>query len=288
MRWLVGLPPAGTTDPLTRAIAAQLSDRLGQRVYVENKAGANQTIAAREAAGAPADGYTLLSIGGPQVYTDATVPTIGRGLDPVIRMATQPMVIAGTAERPTPDLRSVLDAARAAPDAWSFASAGIGSSHHVVGAYLNLLAGTRITHVPYRGGGAAIQDAAAGHIPLIVIGVGPVVPHVAAGRMRAYAVTTARRVPALPDVPTMQELGFAGFDLAQWHGVAIRSGTPAPIIERLNSEMRAILDTPDLKRILEATASENGAGSSAEWGRFYTEDIARWTELMQRLDIAAQ
>lgn len=285
IRWVVGVPPAGSTDPLTRAIAAQLSERLGQKIIVENKTGGNQSIAARDVANSPADGYTLLSMGGPQVYEDATVPVIGRGLDPVIRMVTQPMILAGTAARPTPDLKAVLAAAKDRPDEWSFASAGNGSSHHVAGELLNTLAGTKITHVPYRGGGAAIQDASAGHIPLIVIGLGPVVPQITAGRMRGYALTTAKRFASLPDVPTLQELGFKDYDLAQWHGVAIKSGTPKAITDRLNKEMREILATPELRKLIETIGAENGAGMPEEWGAFYAADIAKWAKLMKQLNI---
>jgi tripartite-type tricarboxylate transporter receptor subunit TctC len=285
IRWVVGVPPAGSTDPLTRAIAAQLSERLGQKIIVENRTGGNQSIAARDVASAPADGYTLLSMGGPQVYVDATVPVIGRGLDPVIRMVTQPMIIAGSTGRATPDLKSVLAAAREKPAEWSFASAGHGSSQHVAGELLNMLAGTKITHVPYRGGGAAIQDASAGHIPLIVIGLGPVLPQIAEGKMRGYALTTNRRMASLPNVPTLQELGFKDYDLAQWHGVAIKTGTPKAITERLNKEMREILATPELRKLIEAIGAENGAGTPEEWGAFYAADIAKWAALMKQLDI---
>jgi len=285
IRWLIGLPPAGTTDPLTRAIAAQLSERLGQKIVIENKTGGLQTIAIREVANSFADGYTLLSLGGPQVYADKTVPVIGRGLDPVIRMVTQPMIIAGIASRPTPDLKAVIAAAKAKPEDWSYATAGYGSSHHVAGELLNAVAGTKILHVAYRGGGAAIQDATAGHVPLIVIGAGPVIPHIAAGKMRGYALTTSKRISSLPDVPTMQELGFADFDLAQWHGVAIKAGTPRAMTERFNSEMKAILATPELGKLMDSLGAENGAGSPEDWGAFYAADIAKYETLMKKLDI---
>jgi tripartite-type tricarboxylate transporter receptor subunit TctC len=285
IRWLIGLPPAGTTDPLTRAIAAQLSERLGQKIVIENKTGALQTIAAREVTGAPADGYTLLSIGGPQVYADKSFPVIGRGLDPVIRMVTQPMIVAGISSRPTPDLKHVIAAAKEKPDEWSYATAGYGSSHHVAGELLNSLAGTKMLHVAYRGGGAAIQDAAAGHVPLIVIGTGPVIPHIAAGKMRGYALTTAKRLASLPGVPTMQELGFTDFDLAQWHGVAIKAGTPRAITERFNSEIRAILATPELAKLMDTLGAENGAGTPEDWRTYYNSDIAKYETLMQKLGI---
>jgi tripartite-type tricarboxylate transporter receptor subunit TctC len=285
IRWLVGVPPAGSTDPLTRAIAEQLSRRLGQSIVVENKTGGNQSIAARDVASAPADGYTLLSMGGPQVYVDKTVPVIGAGLDPVIRMVMQPMIVAGTTSRPTADLKAVLAAAKEKPGEWSFASAGQGSSHHVAGELMNSMAGTSITHVPYRGGGQAIQDAAGGQVPLIVIGVGPVLPHIHSGRMRGYALTTATRLNSLPDVPTMAELGFAGYDLAQWHGVAIKAGTPKEITERLNKEMREILATPELLQLAARLGAVPAAGTTEEWGEFYKNDIAKWDALMKRLKI---
>lgn len=285
IRWLVGLPPAGTTDPLTRAVAAQLSERLGQKIVVENKPGGIQAIAAREVANSAADGYTLLSIGGPQVYADKTIPIIGRGLEPVIRLVTQPMIIAGISSRPTPDLKAVVAAAREKPAEWSYATAGYASSHHVAGELFNTMSNTGIVHVAYRGGGAAIADAAAGHIPLIVIGLGPVIPHLGNGTMRGYALTTARRAQSVPNVPTMQELGYKDFDLAQWHGVAIKSGTSRAIVERFNNEIRAILATPELIKLMSALGADNGAGTSEEWGAFYTADIAKWEGLMTKLGI---
>ncbi len=285
IRWLIGLPPAGTTDPLTRAIAAQLSERLGQKIVVENKTGGAQSIAAREVVNSAPDGYTLLSVGGPQVYSDKAIPIIGRGLDPVIRMVTQPMIIAGIASRPTPDLKAVVAAAKEKPAEWSYASAGYGSSHHVAGELFNSMSNTKIVHVAYRGGGAAIADAAAGHVPLIVIGLGPAVPHINSGLMRGYALTTAKRAQSVPTVPTMQELGYKDFDLAQWHGVALKSGTPRAITDRLNSEIRASLSTPELVKLMNVLGADNGVGTPEEWGTFFTADIAKWEGLMTKLGI---
>jgi tripartite-type tricarboxylate transporter receptor subunit TctC len=285
IRWVIGLAPAGTTDPLTRAIAPPLSQRIGQTIIVENKPGASQVVGARDVASSPADGYTLLSIGGPQLYSDNAVPIVGRGLDPLIRMATQPMIIAGTTSRPTPDLKAVIAAAKANPGDWAYASAGYGSSQHVAGELLNSVAGTKILHVPYKGGGAAVKDAAAGHVPLIVVGVGPILPFIKSGAMRGYALTTAKRMASLPDIPTMEELGFQDFDLAQWHGAAIKSGTPRPIIDRLNLEMRAILSSPPLEALLDNLGAENGAGTPEEWGSFYAAETAKWGALMKKLNI---
>ena len=287
IRWLVGVPPAGSADPLTRAIAEQLSKRLNQSIVIENKAGAGQAIAAREAANATADGYTLLTIAGPVLYAGPT-PMIGEGLDPVIQIAQQPMIIAGTTKRPTTDLNAVVAAAKASPADWSFASAGVASSHHIAGEWLNMLAGTKIQHVPYRGGGSAMTDAISGQIPLIIVGAGPAIPQIHAGALRGYALTTRSRLKSLPDVPTLAELGFPQFDLSQWFGVAVRSGTPQPIVQRLNREIDDIIRTPSLQDILDTLGAEAVGGAAEQWGRAYAEDLRKWRDLVRQLNISLQ
>jgi len=287
IRWIVGVPPAGSADPLTRAIAEQLSARLNQSIVVENKTGASQAIAARETASAEPDGYTLYTIAGPVLYARPT-PIIGKGLDPVIQIASQPMIIAGTTKRPTKTLGEVIEAAKASPNDWSFASAGVASSHHITGEWLNSLAGTKIQHVPYRGGGAAMTDAISGQVPLIIIGAGPVIPQLEAGTLRAYALTTKSRLPTLPDVPTLAELGFPQFDLSQWFGVAVRSGTPKAIAERLNAEINSILKTAPLQDMVTKFGAEVAGGSADQWGRVFSADLDKWTDLVQKLNIPLQ
>jgi tripartite-type tricarboxylate transporter receptor subunit TctC len=287
IRWIVGVPPAGTADPLTRAIAEQLSTRLKQSIVIENKPGAAQSLAMREAANSPADGYTLVTVAGPNVFATPT-PTIGSGFDPVIQIAIQPMIVAGTTKRATPDFKSVLAAAKAKPDEWSFGSAGVASSHHVVGELINSLAGTNIQHVPYRGGGAGMTDAISGQIPLIIVGTGPAIPQIQAGILRGYALTTARRLKSIPDVPTLAELGFGEIDLPQWFGVAIKSGTPQPIVDRLNREIDEIIRTPQMLDLLDKLGAVPVGGSAAQWGKAYADDYDKWTKLFQRLNIPLQ
>jgi tripartite-type tricarboxylate transporter receptor subunit TctC len=287
IRWVVGVPPAGSADPLTRAIADQLSKRLNQTIVIENKPGAGQALAMREVANSPADGYTLVTVAGPNVFATPT-PTIGSGFDPVIQIANQPMIIAGTTKRPTPDLKAVLEAARTKPEDWSFASAGVASSHHVVGELLNSLAGTKILHVPYRGGGAAMTDAISGQIPLIIVGTGPAIPQIHAGILRGYALTTKDRLKSIPDVPTLAELGFGDIDLPQWFGVAIKSGTPQPIADRFNREIAEIIQTPQLRELIDKLGAVPVGGSAAQWGKVYADDYDRWTKLFQKLNIPLQ
>lgn len=287
IRWLIGVPPAGSADPLTRGIADQLSKRLNQSIVIENKAGAGQAIAAREAAIATADGYTLLTIAGPVLYAGPT-PIIGEGLDSVIQIAQQPMVIAGTTKRPTADLNAVIAAVKVSPADWSYASAGVASSHHIAGEWLNMLAGTKIQHVPYRGGGPAMTDAISGQIPLIIVGAGPAIPQIRAGVLRGYALTTKSRLKSLPDVPTLAEIGFPEFDLSQWFGVAIRSGTPQLIVQRLNREIDEIIRSSSLQNILDTLGAEAVGGSAEQWGRVYADDLRKWSGLVRQLNIPLQ
>jgi tripartite-type tricarboxylate transporter receptor subunit TctC len=284
IKWLVGVPPAGTADPLTRAVAAELSKRIGQSIVIENKPGANQAIARTETARAPADGYTILTVAGPTLYAKP-VPDIGSGLAPVIRLAVQPMVLAGSATRTTTDLKALLAAIKADPAAWSYATAGTASSQHLVGEEINLLAGTKMVHVPYRGGGAALNDAISGAVPLIIIGAGPIIPQVKSGILRAYAVTTKERLGLLPGVPTLAEQGFPGIDSAQWFGVAVHQDTPQEIVARLNKEMLDILKQPDVVKLLDTFGAVAAGGTPAEWGRFYAQEYQSRRALAEKVGI---
>lgn len=283
----MGVPPAGSADPLTRAIADQLTKRLNQSIVVENKTGASQAIAARETANAEPDGYTLLTVAGPVAYASPT-PVIGKGLDPVIQIADQPMVLAGTVKRPTKTLSDVLGAAKASPDEWSFGTAGVASGQHVAGEWLNSLAGTKIQHVPYRGGAQALTDAISGQVPLIIIGAGPVIPQIQAGTMRAYALTTRKRLSLMPSVPTLSELGFPQFDLSQWFGIAVAAGTPKPIVERLNTEINEILRSEPLQDMVAKLGAEVIGGTREQWGRVFSSDVEKMMALIQKLNIPLQ
>lgn len=232
-------------------------------------------------------GYTLFTISGPVLYANPT-PVIGKGLDPVFQIVSQPMIIAGTVKRPTKSLSDVIAAAKASPDDWSFASAGIASSHHIAGEWLNTLADTKIQHVPYRGGGAAMNDAISGQVPLIIIGAGPAIPQIEAGMLRAYALTTKTRLASLPDVPTPPGAWFPQVDLSQWFGVGVRSGTPKPIVDRLNAEINEILRTPPLQDMVAKLGAEAVGGSAEQWGRVFSADLEKWMSLVHKLNIPLQ
>ncbi len=288
IRSVVGVPPAGSADPLTRAIADQLSKRLDQSIVIENKTGASQ--AHRRARSRQCAAGRIHAVHGvrPGALTRIRRPSSAKGFDPVIEIASQPMIIAGTVKRSTHKLARRARSGKSVSEEWSFATAGVASSQHIAGEWLNSLAGTKIQHVPYRGGGAAVTDAISGQVPLIIIGAGPIIPQLEAGTLRAYALTTRTRLASLPNVPTLAELGFAEVDLSQWFGVAVRSGTPQAIVGRLNAEINAILQTPALQDMVTKLGAVTVGGSAEQWGHVFTTDEETYTNLARRLDIPLQ
>jgi tripartite-type tricarboxylate transporter receptor subunit TctC len=284
IRWLIGLPAGGGADPVTRAVTERLAQKLGTTIVIENKPGANQALAAAELARSEPDGYTVMTVAIPTLY-NRPVPEIGSGLDPVAHLSRGALILAGTKKINTPDLESLIAAMKEKPDGWSYGTAGIASAHHIGGELINSLAGTRMRMVPYRGGGASINDAVAGHIPLIVIGIGPVIPHIESGLLRGYGVTSKERFQLLPDVPTMTEAGLPGIELSQSFGVSIRSGTPKAIVERLNKEINAALATDEVKAFILKQGAIAQSSTPEQWGNFYLMQKSKMTELARRLGI---
>jgi tripartite-type tricarboxylate transporter receptor subunit TctC len=284
IRWLIGLPAGGGADPITRVVAERLSRNIGATIVIENKPGGNQTIAATELARSEPDGYTVMTVAGPTLYSHP-IPEIGSGLDPVVHLSHGALIFAGTTKVNTRDLKSLIAAMKEKPDGWSYGTAGIASIHHIGGELINSLAGTKMSMIPYRGGAASINDAAAGHVPLIVIGIGPVIPHVESGILRGYGITSNERFKLLPDVPTMAEAGLPGAEISQDFGVAIRSGTPRAIVERLNKEVNAILATDEVKAFVLKQGAIAQNSSSDQWGQHYLAQKKAMTTLARRLGI---
>ncbi|MFS4515533.1 tripartite tricarboxylate transporter substrate binding protein, partial [Delftia tsuruhatensis] len=214
--WIVGFAPGGSLDVLTRHVARQLEARAGVSVVVENRPGASGAIGLQAAAKAPADGLTLVSVPGPQL-SGPRQPEVGRELTAVAVMARGAMVLVGPAPGAAGSLGELVAAMKAKPGQWSYASSGTGTSQHLAGELLNALAATSMVHVPYKGGGQAVTDVVGGQIPLAMLGVTPVLPHIQSGRLKAYAVTSATRIDSLPDVPTMREAGVPGYEATRWY-----------------------------------------------------------------------
>ncbi|OZI52351.1 Bug family tripartite tricarboxylate transporter substrate binding protein [Bordetella genomosp. 4] len=277
--WVVGFVPGGTADVLTRVAAQDLASRTGLNVVVENKPGASGAIALQQVARSKAgDGY-LITVPGPLIYPTPQ-PAIGKELAPVMLMAQGPMVIVGPSQRALPALRDVLADARQRPESWSYGSSGNGTSQHLAGELLNQYAGTHIMHIPYKGGGQAVSDVAGGQIPLAILGSAPVLPQIKAGKLKAYAVTTSVRLDALPDVPTVAEAGFAGYDASQWFSVAASPGIDAAVLDQLNAALQQTVRSQAFQAAVNNAGMVAGGGSRDDLQKFIAEDTAKWQKLL--------
>lgn len=276
---MVGWPPGGSADTVTRVVARHLGERLGQPVVVENRAGASGAIGLNRAASAEPDGYTLVTVPGP-VITNTRMPEVGAELAAISELARGPMVLVGTTARDMPaDVHSLFSAVRAAPDRYDYTSSGTGTSQHLAGEMIKQQARLKMTHIPYKGGSQAALDIISGQVPLGVLGITSILPHVKTGKMRAYAVTTGTRSAALPDTPTLAESVLPGFDASQWFILAAPKGVAAAHVQRLNDEIRGILGLPDVKAAFAAVGVDPSPASPEATARFVTGEQTRWRDL---------
>jgi tripartite-type tricarboxylate transporter receptor subunit TctC len=283
--WLVGQPAGGTVDVVTRLVARQVEQILGQTVVVDNRPGAAGAIALQAAAKAPKNGLTLVTVPGP-ILTNVPVPQIGKELAGVATLAKGPMVLVGTTAAPLPgSLEGLLAAAKKDRNALSFATSGNGTSQHLAGELVNQMANTQIVHVPYKGGSQAVTDVVGGQVPLGMLGITPVLPHIKSGKLRAYGVTTASRSPMLPEVPTLSEAGLAGFNADQWFVVATTAGVPAERIAALNVAITKALQSPEVQSALASAGVVGTAASAQETTGFVAKDVARWQALAKKANM---
>lgn len=279
--WLVGFAPGGTADVLTRSIAQQLSKLSGQNVVVDNRPGASGAIALQQAAKASPDGNTLITVPGPLLHA-TTVPEVGKELRAVAMLAQGPMVLVAPVSSAPADFAALVKAMKAAPRSWSYGSSGNGTSQHLAGELMNRMAGTQAVHVPYRGGGPAITDVLGGHIPLAMLGASPVLPHVHSGKLKALAVTSSKRLDQLPEVPTMQEAGLAGYVATQWFSVAVPAQTPDARVQQLNTWLSMALEAPAVQEVIRNSGNVKGTGSAREVEDFLRKDTDNWKRLAEQ------
>ncbi len=288
IRFIVPFPPGGSTDVGARVIADHLSRALGQQIVVENKSGASGNLGFEAGAKSAPDGYTVL-IAPDQVTSAPHVFKVNfdplKDLVPVIQLSRQPVVLAVHPKLGVATLAELIAYVKQNPGL-SYATSGVGSQQHMTAEWFAKLAEIRIEHVPYRGGGQAINDLVAGHITLASLGSTPLIPHYKAGTLKLLAQSTAKRSPSLPDVPTYQEAGVR-LKLDQWLGVFVPTGTAPAITTRLNAEMNKALTTPAVRDVFVQSAQEPIGGPPELFARLVQEDFARYEQLTKELNIKA-
>jgi tripartite-type tricarboxylate transporter receptor subunit TctC len=287
VRFIVPLAPGGGLDFVARLVGEYLSRTIGQQVYLENKLGAGGMIGIETAAKSPPDGYSVL-VSNDNVASAPHVLRVNtefvKDLVPVIELSRQTLVLAVHSSFNVKSVAELVAAVKAQPG-MSFATSGVGSNQHILGEWFAKEAGIKLEHVPYRGAGQAVNDFIAGHILIGVLGPTALIPHYKTGTLRFLAQSTKVRSPSLPEVPTFEEAGMNGIVLETWYGAFVPSGTPDPIIARLNAEMNKAVADPATRDSLLQTATEPVGGSAEQFARVVHEDSARYARLAKELNI---
>jgi len=289
MRYIVPVAAGGGSDMIARVVTERWGKALGQGFVVDNQSGGGGVVACQLTARAPADGYTLLQ---GYVATHGTTPATRRvnydavtDFTPIGMIGATPNVLAINANVPAKDIKEFIDYVKRQPGKLSYGSAGQGSLTHLTMELLKQETGMFLLHIPYRGIAPAINDLLGGQTQAIFPGLAAALPHLRSGRMRALAVTGKQRSPQLKDVPTMEEVGFKGFDAMQWYGVVGPAGMPPDIVRRLNETQIAVLKAPELAEKLSGEAVEPWPMTPEQFGQYIKADVARWTALAKARNI---
>jgi len=291
LRIIVPFAPGGVADNSARVVAEPLAARLGQSVVVENRPGASGNIGTQTVAEAAPDGYTLLlgfdgtMVINPHVFARIPFDTL-TDFAPVTKLGDATLILVAHPSVPAKNLQELIELARSKPLAYG--SSGTGGTPHLAGELLKQRTGAQLEHVPYKGGGQAIADVVGGQIPLVFTAIATAQQYVRAGRLVALAVPSAKRSPALPDVPTFQESGFDGFDVTSWVGIFAPAKTPRPVIERLYKELAFVLGTPFVKERYGVLGIEPVGNSPREFFEQVREDLARWKNVVAAAKIKVE
>jgi tripartite-type tricarboxylate transporter receptor subunit TctC len=293
IRLVVPYPPGGSTDVIARLVQNGLQQRLGATVIVDNRAGASGSIGTASVAKSPPDGSTWLIVFDNHGANPFVLPALpydsDRDLDPVLLIGTAPYAITSHPARPFKTLADIIATAKRSPNTISYASVGSGSVGHLAMAKLSNQAGVHLVHVPYRGGGPAMNDVIAGHVDLLVASTAISIPQVQAGAIRAIAQTGKERTPTLSSVPTVAESGFAGFEAYAWWGVFAPAGTPKPLIERFGAELRSSLhEERVLKQVTDIQQVALDLGGPDELRKFVAEQMRIWGPVARENNIKGE
>ena len=292
IRLIVPFAPGGGTDLTARAIAIKLTEAWGQTVVPDNRAGANGTIAVEIAAKSPPDGYTLTMISSSHSVNSSLYKNLPydlvRDLAPITQATSQPYALVVHPALPARSVKELIALARSKTEGLTYGSSGLGGLSHLSGALFASLAGIKLVHIPYKGGNPALNDVIAGQIQMLFSTLLQADTQLKAGRVRALAVTTRKRSPAAPELPTMQEAGVAGYEVAGWYGVLAPARTPRAIIDKLNAQIVRILHSPDVQNRLAADGSEAVGSTPEQFGAHIKAEIAKWRKVIQDAGIKAE
>ena len=286
LKIIVPYPAGGTSDILARAIGPGLTAALGQPVVIENKPGATGNVGADFVAKSPADGYTLLlaDIGSlaisPSVFTSLPFEPV-KDFAPVIMVAYSPHLLVVHPSVPAKDAKELIALAKARPDSFNFAVSGIGGANHLAGIDFAQRAGIKWTYVPYKGGSQALTDMVGGQSNVMFNGMLATYPFVKDGKLKALAISSAKRFAAAPEIPTVAESGMPGFETGSWQGIVAPAGTPPEVVNRLHATVTAILATPEMKDRLDKAGAEVRPMSPAQFGGFIRDERDRWAKVVK-------
>jgi len=290
VRLLVPFSAGGVTDLLARSVALRMGEALGQTMVVDNRPGANTIIAYELLARASADGYTLMLEGfngmvlNPLLYPKLPYSPSG-DIVPVGLIGFSPLLVVVNPQLPVKSIKELVDYARSNPGKLNFGSSGIGGVIHISTEWFMSLTGTRMEHVPYKGGAAALPDLMAGHLQLLFNPPITAIPMVKAGKLRALAVTSTGRLSAMPELPTVAEVGYPEYDAATWFSMLARRGTPQAVLDRLATELKRVVETPAIRQQFAAQAIEFQWGTATDVAALIKKDLARWGEVIRRSNI---
>jgi tripartite-type tricarboxylate transporter receptor subunit TctC len=292
VRWVIPFATGGFSDLLARRLGPQLAEEWKQPVILENRPGAGATVAAEYVLRAPADGSMLLAgTISSHAINYAIRPKLPyhplQDFAPVTLLAKQPSLLVAHPSLPARTFKELAAISKRRPGQLTYGTPGLGTSMHMTGELIKQMSGIDITHVPYKSGGGALAEIMGGHVPLAIIGFAIVFPQVKQGRLRALAVTSARRASVLPEVPTLMEQGLQEVEVTSWHALYVKTGTPAPIIERLNRSFGQALNRQDNRSYFEGEGSELAASTPQELAAFTEREMVRWTRVARAANITA-
>jgi len=292
VRLVVAFPPGGIVDNVARQIQPRLQAALGQPVIIDNRGGAGGTVGSMEVARAAPDGHTLLMVFDSYATYPLVYPKLGfdvaKDLQPVTQIASNPLVLVVNPKVPAPDFKNFVALLKSQPGRYNYASVGPGSSNHLTAELFKAVSSTFVTHIPYRGGGPAQQDLLGGQVEMMFLSAVLAQPNVKAGKLRALAQTGARRVSAYPDTPTVAESGYPGFEVNSWVGLLAPAGTPRPVIDRLQAEVRKIVTDPAFAAHLQEQGLTGIASTPEQFAAALKIEQDKWTRLVRERQLSLE